>query len=421
MVRMVKLCILYLWLWGSLCGAEVFFIATSDLHGRVDRLAFLAPVLRNYPDAVKVDAGDLFQGNYAVNESGGFPVIDALNSLEFDLIVLGNHDFEYPLNTMKGWQSRFSGTILGGQWHYRGLELPGFAVVERSGFRIGVIALGDVGMKKRTVFIPDLSCIDEAAAVRNAVEELKKQKCDAFILLCHISVANFGTLNKVVREVPEIDAVVGAHSHKAASGNMINRTLAVQPEAYAGSAVLLRLNFDSEKKLRFIRSEQLRPGNEEDPAISAIARNAEKKYAVSGQEVLAEFLDIDHFGMMAAEAIRRAAGSDAAFFRFHSKNFSCRMTEMGLFDLLPFGNRIVKITADKEAVLKFINRRRRKKNAFYRVGNFSKDKLSIAVSDYFFLQEKDLHRFEAREIGIFERDVIRNALKSGEYREFMPE
>ena len=125
--------------------------------------------------------------------------------------------------------------------------------------------------------------------------------------------------------------------------------------------------------------------------------------------------------MMAAEAIRRAAGSDAAFFRFGSANFSSRMTPFTLFNLLPFGNRIVKFTADKEAVLKFINRRRRKKRAFYRAGDFSGDKLTIAVSDYFFLQEKELHRFEAGEIGIFERDVILNVLKSGEYREFMPE
>lgn len=420
MARMVKICFLCLWLWGSLCGSEVFFIATSDLHGRLDRLAFLAPVLRNYPDAVKVDAGDLFQGNYIVNESGGLAVIDALNSLKFDLIILGNHDFEYPLHVMKSWQSRFAGKILAGQWKYRGFDLSGSAVIERRGFRIGVIALGDVGMKKRVAFIPELSYSDEAVVVRHAVNELKKQRCDVFILVCHISVSNFRTLNKVIRAVPEIDAVIGAHSHKAASGNMINQTLAVQPEAYAGSAVLLRLNFDENKRLRFIRAEQLRPGGRKDPEISAVLDDAEKRCTAYGEEVLAEFSDIDHFGIVAAEAIRRAAGCDGAFFRFHPKKFTGRLTGKELFRMMPFGNRIIKISAEKDAVLKFINRKRRGKRKFYRVGDFSKNKLSIAVSDHFFLQEEELHRFKGCETGSFERDLIHDMLKNGEYREFMP-
>ena len=89
---------------------------------------------------------------------------------------------------------------------------------------------------------------------------------------------------------------------------------------------------------------------------------------------------------------------------------------------MPFGNRIVKITAEREDFRKFIKKRRRKNKAFFQVGNFNGDgKITVAVSDHFFLSEKDLHLFKVSEIGRFERDEILKALKNDEYRKIIRE
>ena len=419
---MVKFLLICLTLWSTLCGGEVFFILTSDLHGSLKKFSRLAPVIRRYPDAVKADAGDLFQGDYLVDKSSGIPMLNALDSLGYDLIVLGNHDLEYPLEVMKNWSRNFSGKILAGQWKLQGLDLPGIAIVERNGYKLGIIALGDVGLRKRTAFMPGLSYSDEAEVVRNAVEALKKEKCDSFILVCHIGVGNFGILNKIVREVPEIDVIAGAHSHRADAGRRIGRALAVQAGSHGESAVLLRLNFADDGKLQYVRSELLFPEKSTDPAISALYQNLKNQFSEKMPPELGNFSGAEQFGMIAAEIIRRTTGTDGAFFRFPIERFPGVLNEENLFYLLPYGNRIIRVTADGELIRKFINRRRHKSRRFFRAGDFSKSgKITLAVSDHFFLNEKELHGFEVDGSDKFERIEIIKALKSGEYREIIPE
>lgn len=415
MGRMIKTFLLSLALWSSLCGAEVFFIVTADLHGNLDKFSRLAPAIRAYPEAVKADAGDLFQGNYAVNEAQGIPVLDALNMLGYEIIVLGNHDLEYPLRVMQRWQAHFSGKILGGQWGLRGLKLPGFTVVERHGIRIGVIALGDVGLKKRTPFWQDLSYHDEVKTVRVAVDELKKFHCHAMVLIAHAGVGNFGLFNRLLRDVPEIDAVIGAHSHKSVPGRRIRGKLAVQPDSHSESAVLLRMTFDREKKLKFIRSELLRPADERDEAVMALKNSAEAQSMARGSELLGKVESMEKFGTFAARSIRQAVGADVAFFRCEGADFTGELTRKKLYEKLPFGNRIVKVAIDREALMRFIKKRRRKNKKFFISGSPDKERVILAVSDFFWLKESDLHHWKSCVSGKFERDVIIEALeKAGE-------
>ena len=414
---MVKFLIICLPLWSFLCGGEVAFILTSDLHGELERFAYLAPVIRKYPQAVKIDAGDLFQGNYHVNKSKGIPVWKALNILGYEAAVLGNHDFEYPLETMQLWQRTFSGTLMGGQWKLKNFELPCKMTVERSGYRIGIIALGDVGLKKCTLFRQDLSYSDEITTVREAIESLKKEKCHAFILVAHISSGNFGVLNRIIRDAPEIDVIAGAHSHRSEPGRRIGRALVVQADPYGKSAVLFKLNFDDGGNLSFVRSELLMPSNTPDMEILKLCGSNEDT-----SDKLAKFADSAEFGAVCAEILRRAAGADAAFFRFNTDKFPVSLTDKALFSLLPFGNRIVRITAGRAEIRKFLKKRRRKNKAFFRAGNFDGNgTVTIAVSDHFFLSEKDLHSFSAVGTGKFERDEIVKALKNGEYRKIICE
>ncbi len=419
---MVKFLLICLTLWSTLCGGEVFFILTSDLHGSLKKFSYLAPVIRRYPTAVKADAGDLFQGDYLSDKSFGIPMLKALDHLGYDLVVLGNHDLEYPLEVMKNWSRNFSGKILAGQWKLPGLELPGIAIVERNGYKLGILALGDVGLRKRVNLIPGLIYSDEIEVLRNGIEKLKKAKCDAFILVCHIGVGNFGILNKIVREVPEIDVIAGAHSHNADAGRRIGRALAVQAGSHGESAVLLRLNFADNGNLQYIRSELLLPERSVDPEISALHGELKNQFSGKFSPVLGKFSDAAQFGVITAEIIRRAAGTDAAFFRFPAEKYPRVLNEENLFNLLPYGNRIVVITADGELIRKFINRRRHRSKRFFRAGDFSKTgKMTIAVSDHFFLKEKDLHGFEVHGSNKFERIEIIKALKNGEYREIIPE
>lgn len=413
----MKFCLFCLVLWSILLhGGEVVFIATADLHGDLRALAKLSPVIRCYPEAVKLDLGDFVQGNFAMDEHDGLPMIDAFNFLGYEIIVPGNHDLEYPESTLCRWRSNFKGSILGAQWRL-GVYIPlPCVVVERHGFRIGVIGLGDAGMKKRNRFWSSFHSGDEVSAVRQAVTFLRDKRCHGILLACHISSTNYRILGDILYQVPEIDAVIGAHSHRENAGGFLRKIYTVQPGAHGESAVYLSFNFDDRSgKLRYIRSLLLRPEEYGDEKLLALAEEAERSAAISGKIPLRSFTDPAAFGESAAELLRQAAGADAAIFTFAPGKFCKELTVRSLYEILPYGNRIAVVEVDRETALKILNSRRRRYGKFYTAGNFDREKFRLALSDYLLSALPELQGKSGQMTGKFERDVLLEAWKTQEY------
>ena len=93
----------------SASATPVTIIGTSDLHGRVERVAVLAGNLAAVRAEVKksggvvlwVDAGDLFQGTLESNLVEGKSVIDVYNLVKPDAVAIGNHEFDFgPVGPM---------------------------------------------------------------------------------------------------------------------------------------------------------------------------------------------------------------------------------------------------------------------------------------------------------------------------------
>src|SRR5579859_1034295 len=104
--------------------AHLVIVATTDLHGRLlgwddvrdaeapgglSRAATILSTLRSqYPgQVVLVDAGDLIEGNlYAtyygrVAPARPHPMIDALNALDYDAAIPGNHEFDFGVDVLR--------------------------------------------------------------------------------------------------------------------------------------------------------------------------------------------------------------------------------------------------------------------------------------------------------------------------------
>jgi len=94
-------------------------IATSDLHGKLvpwdyaldasspsGSMAQLATALSQYrtDDTLLVDAGDSIQGNSAdifIGDEGPHPMVQAINALNYDVWVTGNHEYNYGMQALK--------------------------------------------------------------------------------------------------------------------------------------------------------------------------------------------------------------------------------------------------------------------------------------------------------------------------------
>ena len=96
---------------------RIFLIETSDIHGYLMdissgneksfqyRLAYIAKQVKEaresslYDDVLLIDGGDLFQGNPVSNQLHGAPVIAAMDEMQYDAVVLGNHEFDWDVKT----------------------------------------------------------------------------------------------------------------------------------------------------------------------------------------------------------------------------------------------------------------------------------------------------------------------------------
>ncbi len=68
---------------------------SNELLGGVGYLAAKANELRKGKPTLLLAAGDMTQGNNWANLSQGESVIELMNAMQFDAMVVGNHEFDF--------------------------------------------------------------------------------------------------------------------------------------------------------------------------------------------------------------------------------------------------------------------------------------------------------------------------------------
>lgn len=75
---------------------------TSDLHGRMDKLAQIQTMIQTIKPDILIDNGDFLQGSlstyyYDFIAKQPHPMLDLANEIGYDVAIFGNHEFNYPL------------------------------------------------------------------------------------------------------------------------------------------------------------------------------------------------------------------------------------------------------------------------------------------------------------------------------------
>jgi len=75
---------------------------TNDLHGYLNPLtestggvAYVARIFDNYPEALKLSAGDIIDGGFINNYHNGVPCVEFMNMVRYDAMVMGNHELSH--------------------------------------------------------------------------------------------------------------------------------------------------------------------------------------------------------------------------------------------------------------------------------------------------------------------------------------
>lgn len=187
--------------------------------GVIERAALIDSVraARGENNVLLVHAGDFVQGTSYYTELEGDVEIKVINDLRYDVITLGNHEFDNGIEHLCSMLKRLESTkVICANLDLSPFELGNYvkpyAIVEKAGMKIGLIGLESYlltnvsrTISSRIQQLDNVESTNKWSAYLHDVE-----KCDMIILLSHIG---YDQDHELVPQTHYLDLVIGGHSH----------------------------------------------------------------------------------------------------------------------------------------------------------------------------------------------------------------
>jgi 2',3'-cyclic-nucleotide 2'-phosphodiesterase (5'-nucleotidase family) len=310
---------------------KVSVIHTTDLHGNVlptstydgvgnvGGLARCATRIKQWrsinPHSMLVDIGDLYQGTQAGYATRGNLMTRCLNHLDFDAWVLGNHEFDWGMDAVHQAVADSRMPVLAGNSIFDGKEvwnpdhrddaaiLP-YIVKELNGYRVAFIGLTTPNMANwfQPEMIRGFEAVDPVPVLRKTINELKAtHRPHALILGTHMGIRPWSTEDDAANRLfglteacPEIDAIIGGHTHRDMPNSRVNDVLYTQANYFGIHLGRLDLVFDrNTRKLAFLQpmTSYMDGSIAVDPEVVALVRDDLEEAEAFMGEVVGSFAE----------------------------------------------------------------------------------------------------------------------------------
>lgn len=190
--------------------------------GGVSRRANLIEKIRGEEDHVLLlDAGDIFQGTPYFNKYHGELEMKTMEAMKYDVVTLGNHDFDIGMEGYKKAYTHASFHVVNANYNLTGTPMEALVkshvIIKKGGFKIGIFGVG-VNLKG---LVPDenwkgLTYQDPISVAQAQVKALKKKGADIIICLSHLGYEykTEQVSDKVLAaKTSGIDLIIGGHTH----------------------------------------------------------------------------------------------------------------------------------------------------------------------------------------------------------------
>jgi 2',3'-cyclic-nucleotide 2'-phosphodiesterase (5'-nucleotidase family) len=326
----------------------------GPLQGGVAYLAAQVQQLRREKPSLLLAAGDMIRGDTWANLFQGFSVIELMNAMQFDAMVVGNHEFDYGLKVLKEIIAKAQFPLLGA--NVEGLPaLKPYVIKNLNGVKIAIIGLVTPETPELTnpKDVEGLKFLSPETTARKYIQELK-DKAQVIMVLSHLGYPGDRAL---AEKVAGIDVIVGGHTHtRLEEPARVNNTIIVQAWEHGKVLGVLDLTWkDGRISLAQGRLEEIhpKPGRDE-PAVSKIVVKYQQKMDGVLQQVVGETevdLDADHarsretnFGDLVTDIMRQKAGAEVALINGGTLRRSIPrgpIRKKDLYAALPFDNYVV--------------------------------------------------------------------------------
>ncbi len=217
--------------------AEHLVILTSnDTHSHIDpdfdgkggmlrQKVLFDSVLCAEKNVMRIHAGDAVQGTLYFSEFHGEVEYAMFNHLNFDIVILGNHEFDNGIEQLSQHYKKIKATRLCSNYDFTGSIMEGmftpYDIREFDGKKIGFIGinLNPYGIIAEPNY-KGIKYLDITETANTTAKMLKQEKnVDFVVMISHIGYDMSGSGLPgdidVVKNSTHIDLVIGGHTHTA--------------------------------------------------------------------------------------------------------------------------------------------------------------------------------------------------------------
>ena len=270
---------------------NIKLLGTSDVHGRIvpwsygadveDKsgsyaqiATYVKDVRKNNKNVVLVEVGDAIQDNqidvFAKDKKyyKDHPIPKVLNEMNYDIFVLGNHEFNFGMKALDEILKDIKAKKLTANFYHKKNDkryIDATTIIEKDGVKLGIIGLStpmSAKFEEDTGNLKDMKFTSPTEEARTQVEKLKAKGVDAIIVIAHMGIENENKIpdtgmRDVINAVDGIDVVIAGHMHKDVPSETIKNTLITEPHRYGTVVSEVDLTFDinDKKEVKLVKKE----------------------------------------------------------------------------------------------------------------------------------------------------------------------
>ena len=262
-------------------AGKTVILHTNDVHGAIEGYAYITALKADYEakgaEVILVDAGDYSQGEVYVSDTKGLDAVEMMNVTGYDVVTLGNHEFDYGYAQLKENMTKADFKILcANVYGEDGIPIfdANYTYTTKSGVKIGFFGMEtpEAQTKANPALIKGLKFDTDLKAV--AEKQLVALKDDDVVIaLSHLGVDDSSkpyTSYDLYNAAKGIDFIIDGHSHSVMTKGKNGEPIQSTGTKFANIGVIVI--DDASKKIESNSLYEIKEDTAKDAAVAAAAQ-----------------------------------------------------------------------------------------------------------------------------------------------------
>ena len=264
-------------------AGKTVILHTNDVHGAVEGYAYIAQLKADYEakgaEVILVDAGDFSQGTTYVSVTKGADAVTMMNTVGYDVVTLGNHEFDYGYAQLKENMSKAKFKVVCADvFNEDGTPIfdANYTYTTKSGVKVGFFGMEtpETQTKANPALIKGLTFATGDAFTKATADQVAALKdADVVICLAHLGVdaesAPYRSTD-LYAAVKGIDFIVDGHSHTVMTKGEKGEPIQSTGTAFANIGVIVI--DDASKKIESNSLVEIKEDTAKDATVAAAAK-----------------------------------------------------------------------------------------------------------------------------------------------------